>query len=32
MSTLKNYRDQFKEIIKKEKFEGLLKRLRKNAG
>jgi phospholipid transport system substrate-binding protein len=32
LSTLKNYREQFQSIIAKEKFEGLMKRLRKNAG
>lgn len=32
LSTLKNYREQFQTIINKDKFEGLMSRLRKNAG
>jgi phospholipid transport system substrate-binding protein len=31
LSTLRNYREQFQTIINKEKFEGLMARLRKNA-
>lgn len=31
LSTMKNYREQFQTIIKKEGFNGLLARLRKNA-
>lgn len=32
LSTLKNYREQFATIFGKEGYEGLMKRLRKNAG